>query len=293
MTLDLGTAPAMPPTGLSAEEFEQLRRMIETESGIALRDDKRYLLESRLRPLLAEFGCPSYAALYTMAAANQHPLVKQKIVDAITTNETFWFRDKTPFVILEEVFLPVAVKLIQGGRQKVRIWSAACSTGQETYSISMVIHNFLKRLNNPAVQPTHFEILATDISDEALSIAQLGAYDKFSMGRGLDPANLQSYFRQNQSFWIVEPALKQPITFKKFNLQDPFEPLGRFDVVFCRNVAIYFSNEFKQELFRKIHQVLHPDGLFFLGSTESLSFMQHSFVGKEYKRGMFYQPVPR
>lgn len=289
MTIDPNTVPA-GEAGLTADEFDLLRLLIENESGIALNDNKRYLLESRLRPVLAEHRCKTFGQLYTMAKNNSHPLVKQQIVDAITTNETFWFRDKGPFVVLEEVFMPVAVELLRKGRMKVRIWSAACSTGQETYSIAMVIHNYLRKLGDSAIQPGRFEIVATDISGEALSIAQLGAYDRFNMQRGLDPENLQVYFKQNRNFWIVDPALKQIVDFKSFNLQDSFSSLGCFDVVFCRNVAIYFSQDTKVALFDKIWNLLSVDGILFLGSTESMSFLRNSFVTKEYKRFMFYQP---
>jgi chemotaxis protein methyltransferase CheR len=153
----------------------------------------------------------------------------------------------------------------------------------------MVIHNYLRRLKDSQIQPSQFEILGTDISSEALSVAQLGAYDRFSVERGLDPSNQNLYFKQNQNFWIVDPMLKRIVTFKKFNLLDNFHPLGMFDAVFLRNVAIYFAFQTKIALVRKIRAMLPPGGLFFLGSTESLTFMPHDFESKDYQRHVYYQ----
>jgi chemotaxis protein methyltransferase CheR len=283
-------ATAQPAaTPLSAQEFDTLRVFIESESGIALGGDKQYLMESRLKGLLPEFGCQSYGDLLNAAKANKHPLVRQKIIDAITTNETLWFRDKGPFVVMNDVFLPLAVEKIRRGFPKIRIWSAACSTGQETYSIAMVIHDFVKRLHDPAITTAHFEIVATDISSEALSVAQLGAYDRFSIERGLDAHNRDAYFKQNQSFWIIDPSLKRIVQFKRFNLLENPSQLGPFDCVFLRNVAIYFSTPTKLELIRRIRSILHPQGAFFLGSTESLSFVNHDFQVKEHQKYVYYQ----
>lgn len=281
------TPPVAPP--LSPQEYDTLRAFIEGESGIALGGDKQYLMESRLKGLLPEFGCHSYNDLFNIAKSNKHPLVRQKIIDAITTNETLWFRDKGPFVVMNDVFLPRAVERIKRGFPKIRIWSAACSTGQETYSIAMVIHNFVKNLRDPQITPSHFEIVATDISSEALSVAQLGAYDRFSIERGLDPVNRDTYFKQNQSFWIIDPALKRIIQFKRFNLLENPGALGNFDCVFLRNVAIYFSAPTKIELIARIRAMLQPHGMFFMGSTESLSFLNHDFLVKEHQKHVFYE----
>ena len=279
--------PAAPP--LSPQEYDTLRGFIEAESGIALGEDKQYLLESRLKGLLPQFSCRSYRDLFTMAKANGHPLIRQKIIDAITTNETLWFRDKGPFVVLEEVFLPRAVERLRRGAPRVRIWSAACSTGQETYSIAMAIHNFLNRLRDPQIQPGHFEIVATDISAEALSVAQLGAYDRFSIERGLEAVQREAYFKQNQSFWIIDPALKRIVQFRRFNLLESLSPLGAFDCVFLRNVAIYFSLQTKVDLIRRIRAGMTASGVFFLGSTESLSFLQHDFLVREHGKHVYYE----
>ena len=284
---NFATQPALPP--LSTQEFDLLRVFIEGESGIALGGDKQYLMESRLKGLLPEFGCHSYGDLFNIAKSNKHPLIRQKIIDAITTNETLWFRDKGPFIVLNDVFLPRAVEKIKRGFPKIRIWSAACSTGQETYSIAMVIHNFVKALHDPLITPAHFEIVATDISGDALSVAQLGAYDRFSIERGLDPAHRDAYFKQNQRFWIIDSALKRIVQFKRFNLLENPSQLGQFDCVFLRNVAIYFSTPTKLELIRRVRAILNPLGLFFLGSTESLSFINHDFQVKEHLKVVYYQ----
>jgi len=281
--------PDSPSLGLTPQEFQGFRTFIEAESGIALGEEKTYLLEGRLKPILSRFGCNTYGDLLAKAKANLNPLVRQKLIDAITTNETLWFRDKGPFVVFEDVFMPAAVQRLRNGAAKIRIWSAASSTGQECYSLAMVIHNYLRAHRESGVQPGQFEILGTDISTEALSVAQLGAYDRFSVERGLDQANQNLYFKQNQNFWIIDPQLKKIVTFKKFNLLESFHPLGVFDCVFLRNVAIYFSFQTKVSLVRKIRALLPPGGLLFLGSTESLTFMQHDFETKEHQKHVYYR----
>ena len=280
-----------PTTHLTPQEFALLRQYVEAESGISLGDDKQYLLESRLKGLMADMHCSGYGELYRQIKEDKQGHVRQKVIDAITTNETLWFRDKAPFVILEEFFLPAMVERIRSGKPRVRIWSAACSTGQEPYSIAIVIHNFLQRLGDGNITPQRFEIIATDISKEALGVAQMGAYDQFSMDRGMDTSNIHRYFKQNQRFWIIDPALKKIIDFRQFNLLGDFTGLGTFDMVLCRNVAIYFSHETKIRLFDKIRRVLNPRGLFVLGSTESMTFYTQAFESKAFKNNIYYEVV--
>ena len=279
----------IPP--LTTQEFSLFRQFVEAESGISLGDDKQYLLESRLKGLMADMHCTGYGELYRLIKEDKRGHVRQKLIDAITTNETLWFRDKAPFIILEEFFLPAMVERIRNGKFRVRIWSAACSTGQEPYSLAIVIHNFLQRLGDANITPQQFEIIATDISKEALGVAKMGAYDKFSMERGMDRSNIDRYFKQNQRFWIINPILKKMIDFRQFNLLGEFSELGTFDMVLCRNVAIYFSHETKIKLYDKIRRVLNPQGLFVLGSTESMTFYTQAFVSKEFKSNIYYEAV--
>ena len=183
-------------TPLTREEFDLFRVFIEQECSISLDDEKAYLLESRLKGLVEEHQCSSYGDLYLMAKNNNVPLLRSKIIDAITTNETLWFRDNCPYKVLDEVFLPEMLRQLSAGKPKVRIWSAACSTGQEPYSISMVISEFCNRKGHDVINPSQFEILATDISSEAVSTGKLGAYDKTAMTRGMPDSLKLKYFKQ-------------------------------------------------------------------------------------------------
>ncbi len=274
---------------ISRQEFQLFQAFILEQSGISLDDDKTYLVESRLKRLLAEFECATYGDLYRKSSENARGPLRSKIIDAITTNETLWFRDKAPFTILNEVLLPEMAKQIAHGKPKVRIWSAACSTGQEPYSIAISIHEFCQWHGGGAVHPAHFEILATDISSEALSLAREGAYDGLSMSRGMTDAVKNKYFRQNGRSWGIDANLKAMIEFRAFNLMDNFAPLGVFDAIFCRNVAIYFSQPVKSELFDKMYQCLRPGGTFLLGTSESLGYYNTRFKAREHNNHTYYQ----
>lgn len=278
-----------PPTTITPQEFQLLQAYIQEESGIALDPEKSYLLESRLRRLLAEFECASYGDLYRKARENRNPLLRTRIVDAITTNETLWFRDSVPFSILSEVFLPAMAEELRAGRPKIRIWSAACSTGQEPYSIAIRIHEFCRWQGNGTIRPEQFEILATDISSDALAVGKLGAYDSLAMSRGMSDAVRQRYFRESGRYWVIDPELKKILDFRQFNLLGDFGALGLFDAIFCRNVAIYFSQPVKQRLFEKMHLALRRGGHFFLGTSESLSYYETPFKSREYNNHTYYE----
>lgn len=274
---------------ITPQEFQLLQAYIQEESGIALDAEKSYLLESRLRRLLAEFECASYGDLYRKARENAHPLLRTRIVDAITTNETLWFRDRMPFTVFSEVVLPALAAELRAGKPKVRIWSAACSTGQEPYSIAITIHEYCRWQGNGQVRPEQFEILATDISSDALAVGKLGAYDGLAMSRGMTDAVRQRYFRESGRFWIIDAELKKQLEFRQFNLLGNFGGLGVFDAIFCRNVAIYFSQPVKQRLFEKMHQALRPGGHFFLGTSESLSYYRTDFKARELNNHTYYE----
>ena len=273
---------------LTRQEFDLFRAYIEQESSISLDDEKTYLLESRLKGLVAEYGCNSFGDLYHKVKHDSVPLLKSKIIDAITTNETLWFRDRCPFTILDEVFLPEMVRQLATGKPKVRIWSAACSTGQEPYSIAMVINEFCRRKGPEVVNPSQFEILATDISAEAVATGKLGAYDRLAMTRGMPDQFSVKYFKQVQNYWVINAELKKMIEFKEYNLQQDFGGLGTFDMILCRNVAIYFAQQFKQQLFERLRSGLRPGGMFFLGSSETLTYYDSKFQVKEYNNCTYY-----
>jgi chemotaxis protein methyltransferase CheR len=277
----------MPET-ITINEFKLLRDLIEKLCGIALGDEKAYLIETRLAGLLAENGCADFGSFYRLVAQDPNPKLRDKIVDAMTTNETLWFRDTHPFLILREKLLPkLAEDLVTGNRFRIRIWSGACSTGQEPYSIAMSIHEFCNA--NPGIRPDQFEIMATDISPSALMLAKLGRYDNAAVGRGLPDAMRNRYFRQDGNVWVAGEDLKKLITFKKFNLQDSMETLGRFDIVFMRYVTIYFSESFKQQIYRGVARLLAPEGNLVISAVESLRGISEDFTQQSHAGGSYYR----
>jgi chemotaxis protein methyltransferase CheR len=275
---------------LTTDEFKLLRDLIEKECGIALSDDKGYLIESRLAKLVIESGCQSYRDFYLKAQNKQEPTLKLKIIDAMTTNETLWFRDETPYMTLKEILLPEQVKLLREGKiPQIRIWSAACSTGQEPYSIAMMIFEYAKQYNIPDLLQGKASILATDICSSALTLAKLGRYDTISISRGMLPNFKENYFQEQNRVWAIKEDVKKLVTFQQFNLQQPFTTLGKFDLIFMRNVAIYFSPEFKTCLYEKLSKALNPTGYLILGATESVVGYSNEFITKDLGKMTVYQ----
>ncbi len=278
----------MAKISISSEDFKLMREFIEQSCGISLGDNKEYLVETRLSDILSEAGCETYKDLCIKAKNDPRSGLRDKIVDAMTTNETLWFRDKYPFDLLKSDILPAYSKEFASGKRKnIRIWCAACSTGQEPYSAVMTFMEYAK--NSTPLKLDHLEVVATDISPSALYIANAGLYDDFAIGRGMTPAYQKSYFEKKGRFWAITNEVKKTIRFKRFNLQDSFMSLGKFDIVFCRNVAIYFSDQFKKGLFEKISKVLNKGGYFFLGGSETMSGHSDRFNILTYNRGLYYQ----
>jgi chemotaxis protein methyltransferase CheR len=269
-------------------EFRILRDYIEENCGISLGDDKTYLVESRLVKLMAENGCNDYAGFVRLAKSNPALQLRDKIVDAMTTNETLWFRDTHPFTILREKLLPpLAADLRSGKRLRVRIWSGASSTGQEPYSIAMTVNEFCRA--NPDIKPAQYEIVATDISPSALFIANAGRYDGIAISRGLPTDLRDRYFTLDGRTWVLDENLRRTVTFKRFNLQDSLAPLGRFDIVFLRYVAIYFSPAFKRDLFARIARATAGGGHLIVGAVESLRGFSDDFEPILHANGTYYR----
>lgn len=271
---------------ITVQEIDVLAGYIFAISGIHLDRSKGYLLETRLKPLLAAHGCRTYHELYRLAKDAKRKELDREIIDAISTNETFFFRDNTPFELLRNKIIPELIdrrSLQYQGKIPLRIWSAACSTGQEVYSIGMTL---LELLPNPGKY--EISILGTDISSQAIGRASYGLYDSFEMERGLPRDLRQKYFTPAGNGWRVKDQVRVLARFKKLNLLRPFGELGKFDVIFCRNVAIYFDRPSKILLFDNIGRVLQPDGALFVGGSESLSGLQTGFQVQRYLRGVYY-----
>lgn len=278
----------MGTEAITPVEFKLLRDYIERHCGIVLGEEKAYLVETRLAGLLAETGCRDFGSFYRLASAEDSNALRDKIVDAMTTNETLWFRDGHPFQILREVLLPeFSQQLRVGGRFRIRIWSAAASTGQEPYSIAMAILEHCRL--NPDLRPDQFEIVASDISPSALFLARAGRYDAGALGRGMPDDLRNRYFRQEGPVWVLDDAVKRLVTLRKFNLQDSMDSLGRFDIVFCRYVTIYFSDPFKRQIYEGIARLTSPGGYLFISAVENMHGHADLFEARSHGTGTYYR----
>lgn len=277
-------------TGLAINEteFASMRQLLAELCGITVAENKAYLIETRLGSLVLESGCGTFSEFHQKLKYGGDLKLRDRVVDLMTTNETLWFRDGHPFRILEEVLLPeYARQQSEGRRQGLRIWSAACSTGQEPYSIAMVLREAMRR--HAELGRLRVEILASDISVSALRLAKLGQYEPLAINRGLPEHYRERYFTNQGRVWSIAPQIREMVTLKKVNLQDSFAALGRFDVILCRNVAIYFSDVFKRDLFSRFAAALYPDGVFFMGASESLSNYCGAFRMERAAGGVYYR----
>lgn len=274
---------------LSSREFSMLQKYIEDESGIVIRPEKAYFIENRLRKILENEGLLSYEELLHKAQ-REKPDFSQKVIDAITINETYWFRDKSPWYIMEEIFLPGYIKEMQdGSRTDVHIWSCACSSGQEPYSIAMCIDNYLSKNKISDISFEQFHITATDLSRTMLAKAVEGKYDKVSMERGLDLSNRNRYFHRKGNRWVVCDKIKNSVFFFQFNLKNDCCSFRNYDIIFCRNVFIYFSESLKREILEKLLYALKPNGLLFVGASEIISGFSRDIEVGTHKNGVFFR----
>lgn len=275
---------------LHHDEIEPLIQYIHAISGIKLDATKTYLLETRLGPLLKSCGIDSYRSLVQAAKKDFSKTIENQIIDAISTNETLFFRDTTPFEALQHRILPDLIdarsaKSAGPMRPRLRIWSAACSTGQEVYSIAIVLKELLGNDNGLDVK-----LLGTDISDAAISQASYGHYNKFEIERGLPAAKLAKYFTREGAQWKIRDEIRAMASFRKLNLMQSFAALGKFDLILCRNVAIYFSPEDRKRLFERLYAALEPDGFLLIGASESLTGVTDKFLPQRHVRALVYRP---
>lgn len=274
---------------LDPKDFPHWSSYIYSITGISLDPSKIYLLETRFATLLKEVNCLSFQCLLEKVKADQSGALKRKVIVAITTNETSFFRDSAPFEMLKHKIIPDLVdtrsKQVPKGRAlTIRVWSAACSTGQEVYSTAICFKEVLHDLSKYDIR-----ILGTDISDKVVAQASYGKYSKLEMERGLAPDKTNSYFLPDGPDYRVRDEIRAITTFKNLNLLEPLNFPNKFDIVFCRNVAIYFSEADKRKLFDGITRVLSQDGYLIIGSTETLVGISQSFESKRHIRSVYYQ----
>lgn len=269
---------------ITQQEYASFQAFLEGACGIMLGDNKQYLIASRLNPLLMEYRIPSLGALIELVRKDHRSELYERIVDAMTTNETLWFRDAFPFEILKQVILPEQAKARASG---VRIWSAACSSGQEPYSISMTVEEYLRV--NPGALVNNVQILATDLSPSMLEAARAAAYDAAAMTRGISDERRRQFFVERHGRWELRDDLRRRVSFREYNLQESFEPLGRFQVIFCRNVLIYFSAALKRDILARLAAALHPGGYLFLGAAEAITGYSDAFEMLRLPQGIVYR----
>ncbi|MFO7788682.1 MAG: protein-glutamate O-methyltransferase CheR [Halospina sp.] len=270
---------------ISQEDYRAFKEFLQDASGILLGENKQYLVKSRLRRIMTENRLNSLGELVQQLRKQPRSELRETVIDAMTTNETLWFRDTHPFRILEERLL--GEMGAESTSQPLRIWSAACSTGQEPYSIAMVIDEYRRR--NPGRLRRPVEIIATDVSKPVVDAAKGGIYELLALGRGLSADRQKHYFTQLPSgSWQVRKEIRDMVTFREHNLLERFN-FGKFDIVFCRNVLIYFSGDLKEDILKRTHGVLKRGGYLILGASESLNGLNQYYEMVQCRPGIIYR----
>ena len=270
---------------ISNEQYNDFCNFLEQQSGIVLGTSKQYLIVSRLSPLVSQFNLSSISELIEKAMNVANRQVRLEVIDAMTTNETLWFRDGYPYEMLKETILPELAKTHT--MTPIKIWSAASSSGQEPYSIAMTcFETNIPRLKTPA----GVQIVGTDISPTMLSLCKQGMYDYIALNRGLSAERKKMFFTKvSEQCMSVNEEIKRLVNFKLFNLLDHYGSMGKFDVIFCRNVLIYFSPQVKSKIINQLAQSLNPNGYLFLGASESVSGLTDRFDMERNEHGIVFR----
>ncbi len=268
-------------------DYDDFRGFLQNACGILLGENKEYLVNSRLRFLIDKQGFNGLGGLVKALKGQASGGLKEEVVDAMTTNETLWFRDAHPFRILKDIIFRGAPSASSGS--PLRVWSAACSTGQEPYSIAITAEEYKQQ--NPGKLNAGVKIVATDISTSVLSTAKSGVYEMLALGRGMSPERLNRHFQSvDNKRWTIKPQFRNMVDFRTLNLLENYGKLGgKFDVVFCRNVLIYFSSDLKKDILTRMHQVLNPGGYLILGASESLNGLSDKYEMVQCKPGIIYR----
>ncbi|WP_068313548.1 CheR family methyltransferase [Polycladidibacter hongkongensis] len=262
-------------------EFDFLRDFLKQRSGLVLSNEKQYLVESRLIPVTRRHNLASLSALVQAIRKPGSTALQEEVVEAMTTNESFFFRDKTPFDHFKGLMLPNLMEA-RASRRKMRIWCAAASTGQEPYSLAMVLKEMRAKVGSFG-----FEILGTDISNEVLDKAKAGTYSQFEVQRGLPIQMLVKYFAQEGELWQISSEIRSMVQWRKLNLLQSFSQLGEFDIIFCRNVLIYFDQETKKDVLHRIAKQMPKDGYLVLGAAETVVGLTDAFEPVPEHRGLY------
>lgn len=272
---------------VSDMQYHRFASYLQEKSGIVLGERKQYLVSSRLNPLVAKFKLDSVDSLITQTIEGKNIRLTEEVLDAMTTNETLWFRDTYPYLALSNIILPELV--MKGTGREIRIWSAACSSGQEPFSIAIVIQEMMSRMVH--VDPSLVKIIGTDLSTEMLQRCREGLYDAHALSRGLSSERRAKFFKptHNPNLMRIDPRISRMVEFRPLNLLGSFALMGRFDVIFCRNVLIYFNKEVKLQILKKFLMCLNPGGYLILGCTETVQGLSDEFEMIRCSPGIIYK----
>ncbi len=274
----------MSTNQLDDQSYSQFRTFLEQQCGIVLGENKQYLVKSRLAPLMTNFKVETLSELVTRTLSPTERQLRAAVIDAMTTNETLWFRDDYPFKLLQSQILPELAKK----NTPIKIWSAASSSGQEPYSIAMSVLEYQQK--NPGSLSRGVQIIGTDISTTMLEHCKYGQYDSLALSRGLSAERKRQFFEPGENGMSkVKDNVKKLVSFRHLNLLNSYSLMGRFDVVFCRNVLIYFAPEIKAKIISQFHGVLNDQGYLFLGASESLSGLSQKYKMLRCNPGIIYQ----
>ncbi|GGI67699.1 CheR family methyltransferase [Shewanella gelidii] len=274
----------MPNKSLAETEYTQFRLFLEQHSGIVLGENKQYLVRSRLAPLMGKYNLPSLSEVVKQSMKPSERQLRAAVIDAMTTNETLWFRDRYPFELLANSLLPEYGKL---GRP-VKIWSAACSSGQEPYSLAMTALEYQQK--KPGALPKGVSIQATDLSPSMLERCKVAEYDSLALARGLSEERKRQFFEPTTvGSMKLKDNVKRLVNFRSHNLLESYGLLGKFDIIFCRNVLIYFAPEAKAKILRQFAAALNPNGILFLGASESIAGLTDEFDMVRCNPGIYYR----
>jgi len=265
---------------MTPADYEYLQKILKERSGLMLSADKKYLLESRLMPLARKLGVAGISEIVQKMKGGANQLIAD-VVEAMTTNETFFFRDKTPFDHFKDTVVPDLIKA-RAGKRSLRIWCAAASTGQEPYSLAMMLKDMSAQLSG-----WRLEIIATDLSPEVLEKSRAGLYTQFEVQRGLPIQSLVKHFTQVGTMWQLNADVRALVQFRQFNLLQDFAGLGKFDIIFCRNVLIYFDQPTKSDIFGRLARVSESDGYLFLGAAETVIGLTDKYRVCPTRRGVY------
>lgn len=268
---------------MNTADFELLRELLKRKSGLIVTPDKAYLLESRLNPVAKKWNFNDIAALVLSLRGMPDPKLIEDVIEAMTTNETSFFRDMRPFERFERTILPHLLK--ERRTKRIRIWCAAASSGQEPYTLAMLLNE-----QGLYAKGWNIEIVGTDIDKSVLARASEGIYTQFEVQRGLPIQYLMKYFTQVGDKWQINEDIRKKIRYSQLNLLDPFAQVGQFDVILCRNVLIYFDQETKGDILDRMSKQLAPDGFLVLGGAETTMGITKSFVGLPQERGLYVTP---